>query len=330
MKTLFFILTGLCFSGILPAQITALEYLRKAPVIPAKICQLNASQQDAFLQKVRTLAEEIANDAQVRKQQTEDYMDANSEQMKANMVKNSGLSDDEIKKLQSGKGMTEAEKNEMVNRMMMQKTNVSMDEAKNLQNMSKEGQDAWAQGYAAEQMALAQTGQGQNTQGQNGNMQAYEQLAEQSALINKITANETAIRQRYNALDGEAAAEKQLLEKELKPLYEELNSINDGEGSTQADVDHAARVLKQIHAKQDKYCEKFTPRMIDFLAQCRNDFETALPDYDRIEQIQFEVTAAQTGTPVNTSGKGTLSIQAVGQYLTYLTDAFRYKLYRTE
>jgi hypothetical protein len=330
MKNLILVLLGLSLSSMLSAQISAGEYMKRVPAIPVKVCQLNGIQQDAFITQVRNLSKEIETDAQKRSKASQEYMEANTEQMKANMIKSSGMSDEEIKKLQSGKEMSEAEKMEMANRMMQQKTNISMDEAKNVKNMSKEGQEAWAQGYAAEQMAVAQTNPQQNKAEQSKNMKAYELLEEQSSLRNKIGSMENTIRQQYQALDREAETEKQLLEKELKPLYDELNSINDGEGSTQADVDHAARVIKQIQAKQDKFCEKFTPRMLDFLAKSRESYKTALPDYERAEQIQCEVTAAQTGTPVMTAGRGAYSIQAVGQFLGYLGEAFRYKLYRTD
>jgi hypothetical protein len=131
-------------------------------------------------------------------------------------------------------------------------------------------------------------------------------------------------------MDREAEKDKVLLENELKPLIAELRSINDGEGSTQADVDHANRVIKEIHNRQDKFCEKWTPRMMEFLVQAKGTTQKTIPDYDRLEEIQAEVTAAQTGTDKLTAGKGVLSLQAVEQYLGYLKETFRYKLYRGE
>jgi len=330
MKNLILTFLAVCLTLILSAQTTAYEYMKRAPGIPTNVCKAKAGIQDAFIRAVKDLSSAIHKDAQNRSKEAEEYMKGNEEQMKASMMKNSGMSDEDIKKLQSGKDMTEAEKQDMVNKMMQQQYNISLDEAKNLKNMSKEGQEAWAQGYAAEQMAMAQANPGQNKGADKANMSMYELLSEQSSLRNKVTAMENQLRQKYMALDKDAEAAKAALEVELKPLYDELHSINDGEGSTQADVDNANNVIKKIQAKQDVFCEQFTPRMLGFIKECKDSTAKSLPDYDRLEEIQFKVTAAQTGTTLMTAGKGMYSIQAVEQYLGYLVEACRYKLYRTE
>jgi len=102
-----------------------------------------------------------------------------------------------------------------------------MDEAKNMKNMSKEAQEAWAQGYAAEQMAMAQANPGQNQAADKANRSLYELLSEQSSLRIKVTAVENQLRQKYLSIDRDAEAEKAALDIELKPLFDELHSIND-------------------------------------------------------------------------------------------------------
>lgn len=330
MKNLFLALLAIAFSTVMQAQITAADYFKKAPAIPAKNCHLAGVQQDAFEDALQVLIDEVNADAKKRSQQADDYMNAHQDEMQANTMKNIGVSDEDIKKLQSGKDLSEAEKNEMANKMIQQQANMSLDEAKNLKNMSKEGQQAWAQGYAAEQMAMAQANPGQIKAANQATMNQYELLSEQTSLRNKITSQEEALKQQYQALDAEAETEKAKLAVELKPFYDELNSINDGEGSTQADVDHAAKIIKKIHDRQDLFCEKFTPRMLDYIKQCKAGFESLVPDYDRMEELQFQIIASQTGTKLTTAGKGNFSLQAVSQYLGYLSQSYKYKLYRTE
>lgn len=330
MKNLILALLAFGIYCNLHAQPAAADYFKQAPAIPAKNCHITGIQQDAFENAVQALIDKVDADAKERSQQADDYMNAHQDEMKSNMIKKSGMSDDDIKKLQNGKDLSEAEKNEMANKMLQQKANMSLDEAKNLKNMSKEAQQAWAQGYAAEQMAMAQANPGQVQAANQDNMKQYELLSEQSALRDKVTSQEDALKQQYQALEAEAEAEKAKLAIELKPLYDELKSINDGEGSTQADVDHAAKVIKKIHDRQDLFCEKFTPRMLDYIKQCKTGFESLVPAYDRMEDLQFQIMAAQTGTKLTVAGKGGFSLQAVKQYLTYLSQAYRYKLYRTE
>lgn len=330
MKNLVLTIITLFLTQVVSAQTTAAEYMKRAPNVPADVCKTKGGIQDAFESKVKDLSSAIHEDAQNRSREAEKYMKGNEEQMKANMMKNSGMSDEDIKRLQNGKEMTDAEAQAMADKMMQQQTNISLDEAKNLSNKSEAEQEAWAQGFAAEQMAAAQANPGQNKGANETNMALYELLEEQTTLRNKVSAMENQLRQQYKALDQEAEVAKAALETGLKPLYTELNSINDGEGSTKADVDHADRVIKKIHEKQDAFCLNFTPGMLDFIAQCKEAYTKALPDYDRLEEIQFQVTAAQTGTALMATGKGMYSIQAVEQYLGYLMEAYRYKLYRTE
>ncbi|MEA5111519.1 MAG: hypothetical protein VB072_13890 [Lentimicrobium sp.] len=330
MKKFLFTITTLWLTQVLAAQTNATDYLKRAPGIPVNVCNVTGSVQDAFLNDVRNLSSVIHEDAANRSREAEEYMKSNEDRMKANMMKKSGMSDEDIMKLQSGKEMTDAEAQAMADKILQQQTNISLDEAKNLSKMSDAGKEAWAQGYAAEQMAVAQANPGQNKGDSETNMSMYELLSEQSTLRYKVTGMENQLRQRFIALDKDAETAKALLEADLKPFYTELNSINDGEGSTRADVEHAERVIKKIQEKQDAYCLKFTPRMLEFIEQCKESYTKALPDYDRLEEIQFQVTSLQTGTSLITTGKGMYSIQAVEQYLDYLDEAFRYKLYRID
>ncbi|MEI6060249.1 MAG: hypothetical protein WCR72_06040 [Bacteroidota bacterium] len=321
---------ALGITSLLSAQITANAYLNRAPSIPDKVCQFSGAQQDAFTTSVKELSAVIDEDAENRKKEVSEYADSHQAEMEAGVMRNSGLSQSDIKKAKNGKELSKAEQMELANKMVQQNSNMSLDEAKNLGKMNKAGQESWAQGYASEQMAMAQSGSGQNQGANQAGKNLYELVAEQTDLRNQLTTRENSLRQKYITLDQEAQSEKALLEKELQPLRDELNKINDGEGSTQADVNHAKAVISQIHQRQDRYCEKFTPRLIDFLEQYKANTEAAIPDYDRLEDIQAQVTAAQTNTKPITVGKGLFSIQAVGQYLGFLAEASRYKLYQPE
>ncbi|MEI6747976.1 MAG: hypothetical protein WCM93_02330 [Bacteroidota bacterium] len=329
MKNLILILLELSLASALSAQIEASEYLNKAPTIPAKVCQLKTAQKDVFLKNVSDLNLLMDIDIHKRTKEANEYAESHRDEMQDAMLKNSGMSQAYIEKMKSGE-MTETEKQEVANQMLQQKMNMNMTDVKNLQGMSKEGKEAWAQGYAAENMAVAQANPKQIQIDQNKNMKAYQLLSEQSTLRQKVVNQENTIRRIYHVLDSISEAEKVVLGKELEPLYKELNSINDGEGSTQADVDHSARVIEQIQGKQDKFCEKFTPRMLDFITKSKDFTERAIPDYDRLEQLQYEINASQTGTTLITAGKGLYSLQAVEIHIGYLAQAFRYKLYQVE
>ncbi len=330
MKKLIFGLLAFSISSILTAQVTANAYMDRTPTAPPNICKITGVQKDAFIKTVKELSEVIQQDADNRKKEASDYAEAQQAEMEAGAMRNSGMSEQDIKKMQNGKELTEAEQKEIADKMIRQKANMTLDEAKNLGKLSKEGQQAWAQGYAAEQMAMAQGGNGQAQGGNQAGMKTYELLSEQSSLQSAVNVAENRLSQQYRLLDQEAEAEKATMENELKPFREELGKINDGEGSTQADIDHARRVMAKIHARQDQYCEKYTSRLLDFLEQYKMMTKSSIPDYDRLEELQFQVTAAQTVTKPATAGKGLYSIQAVDRYLGYLVEVFRYKLYQAD
>lgn len=330
MKTFFLLVFGIAISNLLYPQMSALDYLKKAPAIPQKNCFITANSQDAFEDKVNQLMASIVDDIRERTAASSAFMEAHQGDMQLNMMQKAGFDDAALKKAQKGEKISEAEAMEMANKMMQQQYNISLDEAKNMKNMSKEGQEAWAQGYAAEQMAVAQANPGQIKGADQENMKLYDMLAEQSELRNKISILENSIIQKYSLMEADANAAKAVLEKELEPLYKELRSINDGEGGTDADAKHREKVLKQIQQKQDVFCEKFTPRMLDFLADCKKEIEAGLPDYDKAEELQFRITAVQTNTELNIPGKGSYSLSAVQIYLGHLANAYRYKLYHTE
>jgi hypothetical protein len=329
MKKLILALLIVCLSMAVSAQVTAIEYMNQAPAIPGNVCKDKGNKQDVFTSSVTDLNKVIEEDSRQRNRANEETMKLHENEMKTNMMKKSGLSDEDVKKVSSGKEMTEAEKKDMANRALQQNMNMSMEEVKNLKNMTKEGQQAWAQAYAAEQMAVAQANPQQTLAENQKNMEMYKMLSEQSTLRNKIVAMENSLQQKFTLIDQEAQTARASLDIELQPLLDLLNNINDGEGSTQRDVDKADSIVKIIHSKQDKYCEAFSPGLLSFIAESRETIKNSIPDYDRAEELQFKVTAMQTGTTFEMKS-GSYSIQAVGQYLGYLGKAYSYRLYRPE
>jgi hypothetical protein len=328
MKTILTTISFTLLSVAVCGQTTATDYMKQAPAIPESVCGCDEQAKTQFLNSVSQLSQEVTADVQENNRQIEEHMQSYEGEMKKNMLKNSGITDDEIRKMQSKKGMTQAEKNEMINRVMQQSANISLDEAKNMKNMSKEAREAWAKGYAAEQQAMAQVNPSSSANISNLDPKTISSLmSEQSELRAKLTALESDLQQKLAVIEKDAASERLVLDNLLKPLYTELRSINDGEGSTQADVDHANKLSKKIRTLQEGYCKKFSPRMADFIKEAKRALEEALPDYDRQEALQFQVTSAQTGTEIKPLSTGIYSKQAVSLYLNYLEGAFKYRLY---
>lgn len=330
MKLLLLLPAFLLSSVMLNAQSSAADYMRRTPKIPTSVCGNVASERNVFESAIEALSIEIETDAQRRAKILEDNAKQNEDVMKNNIVKQSGISASEMKKLESEEGMSDAEQKAMVDRMMQQQTGITLNDAQNLQNMNKQQQEAWGTQYAAGQVDNAKKDPNATLAKNQHNQDMYELLAEQQELSSKISEMENRLKQKYSLLVQKQDVEKSKLENDLKPLYLELRSINDGEGSTKADELHAARVMQSIHSLQDAFCAKQSPDFLLFLADCRTSFEGMLTNYDRMEEIQNEVTALQTGVPFPPESAGRLSILAVDQYLGYLKEAYKTKLYTPE
>jgi hypothetical protein len=309
-----------------PEQLTADGYMKLVPAFPEKICLCDPSVRDAFTSSVSQLRQNILDDANQREQQISDFMHSKQEDLKANMVKNSGMSEADIQKLKNGKGMTQAEKMEMANRMMQQKTNISMEEAQNLKKMSKAGKEAWAQGYATEQQAMTQTGVQQKNPMAEMSLTMTALMNEQTALVSKLQAMELDLKQKIEQINGKAQSDKILMEKELEPFYQIINSHN-GEGATQKDIDNDRKAREQVRLRQVKYCEKFTPEVLAFLKDCKTTIESAYGDYDHLEEIQYQIVESQSGKKMSYTLTHINSIRAVATYLGYVEGIFKYRLY---
>jgi len=324
MKRIFVTIFVAVLSSGLFAQISAYEYLYTAPAIPENLCHTKGPQQEAYLKTIIDLSDSIKKDIQNRILEAYEYTENHKEEMQAGILRTAGFSETDIQRISGGKDMTDAEKDELRNQLMQKKTDITMNEAINLKYRSKEERQTWAVGYGAEQMTVPLANK-QLPNELNENITTNKLLSEHSALRQNINEQEKALQELYESIDSVTTVDRIKLEKELKPLYEELKSINLGEGSSQADIELTNRVTKEIQALQERYCEKITPLLTNFLLQCRDSTEKSLPDYDRLEEIQYEVVAEQTGTEIMKAGRGVYSLQAVVSYLGYLAEVFIYK-----
>lgn len=327
MKKNLVISVFICYSVIAMSQVTPEAFLGEIPALPANVCDGKLSDKTEYLTRVSDLSDKLKLEISRRKNETEENVKQNEGQMKANMAKKSGLSDAEIARLENGKELTETEKDAMVDRMLQQNHNMSMGDIKDMKSMSEEEKKAWAGKYAAGQMADARGNPDQVKAGQEQAGKTYQLASEQKMLLDKISAREENILKQYTELDHKASVLKVKLDQDINPLQKELSQINDGEGSTQADVEHAQRVLNQIHSFQVRYCEDITPQYHDVLNRNLISVKSALPDYYRLEEITAELTRIQTGVDAEMFRPGLMAMQAVHEYVKKLNEVYKFVLY---
>lgn len=124
MKTTLMTIPLVLLSVMVWAQKSATDYMKQAPDVPNSLCLCDEQVKTTFLNSVSELSQRVKEDSEERNRQIEQHMQSYEGEMKKNMIKNSGITDDEMQKIQSRNGMTDAEKNGMVNRMMQQKANI--------------------------------------------------------------------------------------------------------------------------------------------------------------------------------------------------------------
>jgi hypothetical protein len=309
------------------SQGTAFGYLNNSPALPLNICEMKSAEKKAYLDKVDKFSDQLDADIAQRNKEAKELLKQNEDEIRSGAARQAGFSDADIAKMKNSKNMTKAEKDAMIDQMLQKQANISMGEIKNMQNMSEAGKKAWAESYATEAMANAQANPKQFQAEQKKNLSMYELATEQQNLIQKRMAGEAKFDQQLDSLQKDAFVAMGPLKEEIKPIEEERSTVNDGEGATSADAARIRALQQQIYNLQDAYCAKFTPRYVAIVQEYRLFVERTIPDINMLEEIQNELTKAQTGFATPIARPGTMALGGITKYIDLLQGAFKYKLY---
>jgi len=233
-----------------------------------------------------------------------------------------GMSDEDINKMKNSKNMTDAERKAMADKMVMQQTNMSMDEIQKMSKMSEAGKKAYAEAYATEAMANAQADPKKYAPDKNaGNL--YSLTNEQQTLNQKIVAGQQKITNMYAAIENDP---------EGKAMLDKIAKWNSKLTSMMGEVsDYEAHIMDSIGGlitkEEIKYCSKFTPRYRAVLKQDLVNLQASVPDCNRLEEVTGELMKLQTGVGAPPESAETSSLAALNGYLGHLKSAYKYKLY---
>jgi hypothetical protein len=311
------------------AQTSFDTYFRKVPALPRDSCNISKQAKEAFEESIRTLIDELSADIDSRNQNADTYADNNRGAMEANAIKNLqqqyNISDEDINKMKSSKGMTEAEKKEMANKVMMQQTNMSMEEVQRLSKMSDAGKKAWAEAYAAEAQANAQSNPQTATAsaGMNSNARNLMSLQqEQSILISKINGGQQKIGTMYASIENDPAGK--VMRDNIDKWNSKLTSMMGEVTQKQEKTMDSLAVL--VSEEQKKYCDKFTPQYRAVLRKDLANLKASITDCRRLDYVTGEIMKAQTGVDPSPAMIEISSLGALKGYLDHLNDAYKYKL----
>jgi hypothetical protein len=324
MKTtiVFSVFTLLFYFG--QAQSNSNDLLQKIPSIPNNGCAASKETQNQYQEKILALIRELDSQIQALKKQSKPD-EAKAKDQAEQMLKQQGLSQQDIGKMKSKK-VSKEDRQAMANQMMQQYANMSMDEISNMKKMSKDGKQAYAEGYAAEAQATAQANSKNNkSSGVNTNNNA-DVLSQRNVLYQDLQTQQQDVLLKYQQVDQNAEGLK---------MVDKMNSIRarisklvggGGEGGwnpkDKKEYDAAEAELKQM--KKD-YCQHMSPLFFNALQYHLANLKSSYQDYQKLDEMTGKID--NTIVTIGTTGKGgnIEYFDWVKNYLHNLKDAYKYK-----
>jgi len=283
------------------------------PVITVHVCKKEGRHQ--FLMRVDTLKAEVEREITRRRNMSKEKSKGMDEQAAKNMTNQMGysVSDADIQKMKTA---SKEEKKAMAMAMMQQNMNVSVEEAKKVSKMSKEGQKAWAEGMSTEMMADAQANPEKNKAAQKNNMNIYELVQEQSQIAQKIqlvTRKFDEKLEEFNKLKEKTLNEFEACCTKVDKFYDAMTNYDLGDTYREA----------RTNGKEACYqtcCGFLTPKYNAILLERFNDIIALGDDYDRMDVITNELAGATTGTNKTVIEPGLTYLEALLDYIVHLQD----------
>jgi hypothetical protein len=300
------------------SQSQAKAYLGMIPALPDGACTMKSAEKSDYLVKVTELSDQINREITRRKKEQKGFESAYQRQIQQNMAKQMGLSPTEATKMSNGGQLSKEEKMALAEKMMSEKFNMSVGEAKNIQKMSKEGKAAYAQALGTEMMANAQANPTKNSIDQNKNLIGL--MQKQQLLAAKIQAQTNKFNMEFTELEKDTS-ENQTLRKisELTSRINELSGVDLGPQGAKV-----KSLQSELRSAQVGYCNKFTPRYFDVYHRYLAYITENISDYDRMEEIDHQIYIAQTGVSDQMAEPGLMALELVDGYIGKLRDAFRF------
>jgi hypothetical protein len=314
MKSIFSTLLILLVALIVKAQILTPEMIAiRMPAISIVVCKKEGRQQ--FLKQVDQLKTDVEEEITRRKDKSKSNSKGMDEQAAKNMMNQMGysVSSSDMQKMKTA---TKEEKKAMAMAMMQQNTNMSVDEAKKVSKMSKEGQKAWAEGMSTEMMADAQANPDKNKAAQKNNMNMFELTQEQSQIAQKIqlvTRKFDEQLEEFNKLKEKTLNEFEACLKKVGKDYE--NKINFDLGSSYAEA-----MEYQKNSCYQNCCGFLTPKYNAILLDRFNAMKAMDDEYIRLDVLTNELSSATTGTNKKVIEPGLTYLEALLDYIIHLQD----------
>lgn len=332
---LFFIGTVSSLSG----QSKASKYLYSLPFPPSGICENDTTSIHNFMRRLAAVNKELSADIKGREKEVNDYMKAHKQEAKETMIKNSGLTltPEQMQKMkQDNKHMTQEQKMKMADEMMKQNANISMEEVQKMKAQKKDTAaiKRWSQAYATENMADQSADQAAIEAKQLKMKSLADITREMSDINEKLQKTGSRFTLQFDSLQILGDTTWADLQKRTRPIKEEIDKIleqwaqteNKTEDEGQA-VDRAVKQLQeQIYDLEFAYCPSLTDKYVKITNEYRTYLPTVFDDYDRVDELNREITYRQTGVQIPASSEGMSALKSVENLVSLLSHVEKYRI----
>ena len=324
MKTTILFSVLILLFNIAQAQSGSNDLLEKIPSVPTNVCVASNETQKQFEEKISAIVREVDSQIMALKKQSKPD-EAKAKAQAERMLTQQGLSQDEVDKMKSKK-MTKEDKQAMAEKMMQQYTNMSMSEVNSMKNMSKEGKQAYVEGYAAEAQATAQANVKNNkSQGVNTNINA-DVLSQRNELYQKITAQQQDVKLNYQKTEQDAGGLK-LMEKmnSLRARMGHLVGSGGEEVWNEKDKKEYDAAKAELNQLQKEYCQYMSPLYFSALNYHLSNLQSSYNDYQKLDEMTGKID--NSIVTIGTTGKGgnIEYFDWVKSYLQNLKHVYKYK-----
>lgn len=331
MKKFLFIYLLLVTGYIASSQVMPEAIIGLMPTVPTDACKTKVAVREKFQSSVDSITQMVSDELERRKSENEAKAESKEPEMMANMMNRSGMSQEDIQRMQENqkskkaggkeqKEMSDKETEAMVDKMLQQNYNISMGEIQNLDKMDEDAKKAWATGYATEKKAEVMADPEKFEKERIKNMNSYELVAEHKRLTDSLNAQQEKFGKMFNKLKEDTSGRVMLrnISKLQSELYG-LMGIDNGPGQK------AEALATRIKNEKMYYCSRFSPKYIDILQQYLSFTKGSLKPYDRLELLQNQITTSQIGVDLDLE-TGIFGLTQVQSYLRKLADAYQYNL----
>jgi hypothetical protein len=320
------ILLGIAVSSAFAQKKEPDYFLARIPDVPSDACSKHEEQTKVFHENVSKLSQELTEEIADRQKLIKTDVKNSEDQIKKDKAKEIGLSDADVQKLKN-KNISEAEKKAIIDKMLKDKTNISLKEVENLKKMSKEGKEQWAEGYSTQQMANMT---GNPDSNKTEEQKEFEKNLEKNKNLNDLAQEQQLILNKISASDKKFANQMtELNKKDSIATIVYNNAVKDLKDRLYADPPPEPEVRKQIEKdisnEGEIYCNKLTPDFCDILNETYSYLVSRTLDYKRLDEVNAELNKAMLKTDKDFSSPGLFYLQAISGYVNWLGKVYMYE-----